>query len=134
MKLRNKAVSRLVSVNEVQVQYQIYLINLSSMRVENEGKIYHYILSLSHVFSRFQWLEPLESKYPPENVLYLNRIDSFHGPPKNLQSNRCTKFTKEVKDFCKQRKIKKISSQAYHSQLQGKVERSYRKLRNKIHN
>ena len=63
----------------------------------------------------------------------MREICSAHGPPKNLQSDRGSEFKKEVKTFCNRWKIRRTCSRAYHPQSQGKVERSHRELRNKIH-
>ena len=45
-------------------QVQIDLINLFSQRIEYEGNVYRYVLSVMDVFSRFHWLSPLQRKFP----------------------------------------------------------------------
>ena len=60
VKFFNKAVPRPVRVSRVIKQVQIDLINLSSQRVEYEGKTYRYVLLEMDVFSRFYWLSPLQ--------------------------------------------------------------------------
>ena len=63
----------------------------------------------------------------------MRQIYSVHGRLKNLQSDRGSGFKKELKTFCNCWKIRRTCSRAYHPQSQGKVERSHRELRNKIH-
>ena len=60
VKFFNKAIPRHVRVSSGMEQVQIDLINLSSQRVEYEGKVYRYVLSVRDVFSRFHWLSPLQ--------------------------------------------------------------------------
>ena len=103
------------------------------MRVGYQGTVYQYVLSIMDIFSRFHWLAPLERKKPSHIAPHFREIYSVHGPPKNLQSDRGSEFKKEVKTFCNLWKIRRTSSRAYHPQSQGKVERSHRELRNKIH-
>ena len=86
-------------VKEIQIQHQIDLANLSDMRVEYQGTVYRYVLSIMDIFSRFLWLAPLERKKPSHIVPHLREICSAHGPPKNLQSDRGSEFKKEVKTF-----------------------------------
>ena len=45
----------LVRIKEIQTQYQIDLVNLSDMRVEYQGTVYRYVLSIMDIFSRFHW-------------------------------------------------------------------------------
>ena len=66
-------------------------------------------------------------------VPHLRKTYSVLDPPKNLQSDRGSEFKKEVKIFCSRWKIRRTCSCVYHPQLQSKVERSHRDLRNKIH-
>ena len=60
VKFFNKAIPRHVRASSGMEQVQIDLINLSSQRVEYEGKVYRYVLSVRDVFSRFHWLSPLQ--------------------------------------------------------------------------
>ena len=53
VKFLNEAIPRPVRVSSVMEQVQIDLINLSSQRVEYEGKVYRYVLPVMDVFSRF---------------------------------------------------------------------------------
>ena len=57
----------------------------------------------------------------------------MHGLPKKLQSDNGAEFKKYVQKFCKENKIKMVRCRPYHPQAQGKVERSHRVLRQKIH-
>ena len=133
IKFENKAILKPVQVKEIQTQHQIDLVNLSDMRVEYQGTVYRYVLSIMHIFSRFHWLAPLERKKPSHIVPHLREICRVHGPTRNLQSDRGSEFKKEVKTFCNRWKIRRTCSCAYHPQSQGKIERSHRELRNKIH-
>ena len=131
-KFLNKPTPRAVLVKDVQTQHQIDLVNLSNMKVTYRGKTFRYILSLMDVFSRYHWLRPLESKHPSAIAHHLNEIYSEHGPPNVLQSDRGSKFKKEVKHLCKRLKILMIQSRPYHPQSQGKIERSHKEIRRKI--
>ena len=62
----------------------------------------------------------------------LYRIYNEHGPSDRLQSDRGPEFEGKVRKLCKRYKIKMIKSRPYHPQSQGKVERSHRRLREKI--
>ena len=64
VKFLNKAIPQPMRVSSVIEQVQIDLINLSSQRVEYEGKVYRYVLLVMDVFSRFHWLSPLQRKFP----------------------------------------------------------------------
>ena len=54
------------------------------------------------------------------------------GPPKRVQSDRGTEFQGAVKVFFKRFGIQYIASRAYHSQAQGKIERSHETSKNKL--
>ena len=95
-KFTNKAIPRPVRAKEILQQIQIDLVNLSSQRVEYDGIVYRYILSIMDVFSRFHWLAPLERKFPSHVSLHLERIFAEHGPPSRLQSDNGGEFKKEV--------------------------------------
>ena len=81
------------------------------------------------VFSRYHWLEPLESKSSRAVACALKSIYAIHGSPERLQSNNGGKFKGRNLEFCKRQKTKPISSTLHHPQSQGKVERSHRELR-----
>ena len=68
----------------------------------------------------------LRTMYP---AISAKNLSSFE---KNI-SDRGSEFKKEVKIFCSRWKIRRTCSCVYHPQLQSKVERSHRDLRNKIH-
>ena len=100
MKFLNKAIPRTVRVSSVMKQVQIDLINLSSQRVEYEGKIYRYVLSVMDVFNRFHWLSPLQRKFPHDFAEQLFKMFSEHGPPDRVQSNNGGEFKKDVNKVC----------------------------------
>ena len=133
IKFTNKARPRPFRVKNVHNQHQIDLVNICNMAVTYNGKTYNYILSLLDIFSRFHWLCPLESKHSNSVTNELKRIYKMHGIPKRIQSDNGGEFKKHVKQFCEKMKIKMVRCRPYHPQSQGKVERSHRVLRNKIH-
>ena len=81
VKFLNKAIPRPVRVSSVMEQVQIDLINLSSQRVEYEGKVYRYVLSVMDIFSRFHWFSLLQRKFPHHVAEQLFKIFSKHGNP-----------------------------------------------------
>lgn len=133
VKFTNKAAPRPVRTKEIHEQHQIDLVSMIGTSVNYEGKTYKYILSLMDIFSRFHWLFPLESKQSIKIAKALKKIYAEHGLPKRLQSDNGGEFKKHVETFCKTSKIKMIRCRPYHPQAQGKVERSHRVLRRKIH-
>ena len=78
-------------------QVQIDLINLSSQRVECEGKVYRYVLLVMDVFSRFHWLSPLQRKFPHYVAEQLFKIFPDHGSPDRVQRDNGGEFKKDVK-------------------------------------
>ena len=78
-------------------QVQIDLINLSSQRVECEGKVYRYVLLVMDVFSRFHWLSPLQRKFPHYVAEQLFKIFPEHGSPDRVQRDNGGEFKKDVK-------------------------------------
>ena len=64
------------------------------MAVAYKGKPYKYILTLLNVFSRFQWLYPLESKHS--------------SGVKKLKNDNGGEFKKHVKGFCTTHKLKMV--------------------------
>lgn len=131
-KFTNKAVPRPVTAKHVQSQHQVDLMVLINDAVKHNGKVYKYVLSVMDIFSRFVWLRPLEKKTSSRVAMLLSSIYSEHGPPDRLQSDRGPEFLGKLKSLCKKWKIKMIKSRPYHPQSQGKVERSHRRLREKI--
>ena len=78
-----KAIPRPVRVKEIQIQYQTDLVNLYDIRVEHQGTVYRYALSIMDTFIRFYWLAPLGRKKPSHIVPHLREMYSVHGSPKN---------------------------------------------------
>ena len=97
VKFMNKATPRPIRVSHVMEQVQIDLVDLSGQRVEYEGKVYRYVLSVMDVFSRFHWLYPLQRKFPHLIAESLFKIFSEHGSPCRLQSDNGGEFKKNVK-------------------------------------
>ena len=100
VKFLNKAIPRPVRVSSVMEQVQIDLINLSSQRVEYEGKVYRYVLSVMDIFSRFHWFSLLQRKFPHHVAEQLFKIFSEHGPADRVQSDNGSEFKKDVKKVC----------------------------------
>ena len=106
---------------------------MKSIKVEYKGKCYRYIFSLTDIFSRLNWLAPLTRKKISHVKKELLWIYKEHGQPERLQSDNGGEFKRQVKDYCKSRKIKIINCHPYNPKAQGKVERSHRSLRQKIY-
>ncbi|KXJ08126.1 Retrovirus-related Pol polyprotein from transposon 412 [Exaiptasia diaphana] len=88
--------------------------------IQENGKTYHYILTIQDVFSRYLWLRPLERKSSNEVARELGISDNGG------------EFKKAVQKLCENLNIRIIRGSPYHPQSQGKVERSHRSLRKKI--
>ena len=84
------------------------------------------------IFLLFHWLAPLTIKKSSHVKMELQRIYKEHGQPERLQSDNGCEFKRQVKDYCKSRKIKMINCRRYNPKARGKVERSHRSLRQKI--
>ena len=106
---------------------------MKGMQVEYKGKTYRYILSLMDLFSRFHWLAPFERKKSSFVKKELKGIYTLHGIPERIQSDNGGEFKKDVESYCKKNKIKMIKYHHYNIKAQGKVERSYRVLPQKIY-
>ena len=128
----NKAVPKPVRAHHVQSQHQIDLVDLSKEPVELGGKSYRYILSVMDVFSRYLWLVPLPTKSSRGIARELKKIYERDGPPDRLQSDQGLEFHGRVENICKKYRIRRIRSRPYYPQSQGKVERSHRRLRDKM--
>ena len=96
------------------------------------GISYHYVLSVMDVFSRFVWLRALSDKCSKAIANELKSIYLEHGPPLVIQTDQAREFKGAVKKLCRGMKIITIYSRPYHSQSQGKVERSHCSLREKM--
>ena len=96
----NEAIPQPVRVSSVMEQVQIDLINLSSQRVEYEGKVYRYVLSVMDIFSRFHWFSLLQRKFPHHVAEQLFKIFSKHGNPDWVQNDNGGEFKKDVKKVC----------------------------------
>ena len=123
----NKAVPKPVRAHHV--QHHVDLVDLSKKPIELGGKSYRYILSVMDVFSRYIWLAPLPTKSSRDVARELKKIYERDGPPDRLQSDQGLEFHGRVENICKTYKIR---SRPYLPQSQGKVERSHRRLRDKM--
>ena len=113
VRFTNKAKPRPVSVKKIQEQHQIDLVDMKSLKVEYKGKCYRYIFSLMDIFLRFHWLALLTRKKSTHVKKELRRIYQEHGQPERLQNDNGGEFKRQVKDYCKRRKIKIINCRPF---------------------
>ena len=129
----NKAIFKPIQARDVQVRHEIDLMDLGKRgRVKYQGIVYRDVLSVMDVFSRFIWLRPLKSKHSKEIASELKSLYMEFGTPLLLQSDQGSEFKGDVKRLCRKMQVKMIHSRPYHSQSQGKVERSHRALTSKM--
>ena len=67
---------------DVQIRHQIDLVDMEKLTTEHKGKVFKYLLSVMDVFSRYQWLVPLERKLSSHVARELLRITGkmeFHA-------------------------------------------------------
>lgn len=67
---------------DVQIRHQIDLVDMEKLTTEHKGKVFKYVLSVMDVFSRYQWLVPLERKLSSHVARELLRITGkmeFHA-------------------------------------------------------
>ena len=106
---------------------------MRNIQADYNGKLFRYILSLIDVFSHFHRLFPPETKISQCGKKELAQIYSVHGILKRLESSNDGKFKIDVETFYIKKKIKMLRCHPYNPRVQGKVERSHRVLREKIH-
>ena len=128
----NRAVMTPIRASNVQIRHQIDLMDIRKNAVRSCGVTYQYILTVIDVFSRYLWMQPLESKRSSEIARRLTAIYIEHGPPRVLQHDRGQEFRGAVEKLMKKLGVKVITSSPYHPQSQGKVERCHRTIRRKI--
>ena len=128
----NRAVLTPIRASNVQIRHQIGLMDIRKKAVRSCGVTYQYILTVIDVFSRYLWMQPLESKRSSEIARRLTAIYIEHGPPRVLQHDRGQEFRGAVEKLMKKLGVKVITSSPYHPQSQGKVERCHRTIRRKI--
>ena len=128
----NRAVLTPIRASNVQIRHQIDLMDIRKNAVRSCGVTYQYILTVIDVFSRYLWMQPLESKRSSEIARRLTAIYIEHGPPRVLQHDRGQEFRGAVEKLMKKLGVKVITSSPYHPQSQGKVERCHRTIRRKI--
>jgi transposase InsO family protein len=106
---------------------QMDIVDMMRNPVErSEDKVFRYVLVVLDVFSRFIFLRPLQSKSSTEVAAVVMQIFSDVGPPKIIQTDQGTEFKGVVEQVMNKLKVKIIHSRPYHSQSQGKIERSHR--------
>ena len=102
-----------VSLFQVHQIHQVDLIDMLNQKVGYEGKCYQYVLSLLNVFSRFQWLVPLERKTAHSVKVELGKIYDKHGIPDLFQSDTTKEFKSSLKRYCLKNKIQMTKSRPY---------------------
>ena len=132
VRFTNKAPYIPVVAKQVMERLQIDLVNMKpGMKYRN--KKYKYILTVIDVFSRYIWLKPLQSKSSDNVARPLSEIFQTFGQPKFIQHDQGTEFKSKVKRLLEKLGVQDVTSAPYHPQSQGKIERSHRSLRSKIH-
>ena len=129
---RNRCPPVPVNAKAVNERWQIDLIDMRSMKVEDDGKEYKYILSVVDVFSRFVMPRPLKDKTSDGVKRELSKLFADHGEPTILQCDQGPEFKGSVNSLLRKRGIKVIRSRPYHPQSQGKCEVSHVGVRRKI--
>ena len=66
------------------------------------------------VFSRFDWLSPVQREFPHHVAERLFKIFSEHGPPDRAQSDNGGKFKKYVKKVSCSHSFLLLRSRFYH--------------------
>ena len=60
LRFENRARLRPIHARNVQIRHQIDLVDMEKLKTKHKGKVFKYVLSVMDVFSRYQWLVPLE--------------------------------------------------------------------------
>ena len=81
---------------------------LASKIEQGKGKVFKYVLSVMDVFSRYQWLVPLERKLSSHVARELRRVYRENGVPRVIQHDQGPEFDGAVSRLCKKLKIKVI--------------------------
>ena len=103
----NKPKSRLTSVKIIQEQHQINWVDIKSLKVEYKGKCYRYIFFADgHIFA-ISLAYPLTRKKSSHVKKKLQWISKEYRQPDRLQSDNGGEFKRQVKNYWKNKKIKK---------------------------
>ena len=77
-------------------------------KTKHKGKVFKYVLSVMDVFSRYQWLVPLERKLSSRVSRELLRIYRENGVPHVIQHDQGPEFDGAVSCLSKRLQIKVI--------------------------
>lgn len=89
-------------------------------------------MSIIDIFSRFEFLRPLQSKESAEVAENLRNISTMNMGHQKSFSDQGTEFKGVVKTLCEALNVRIIKSSAHSPQTQGKEERSHRTWKEKI--
>ena len=117
----NKPPLKPVTASKAWERIQIDSMSMEDVPAVNEGKNYHWILSIIDVFSRYLVLRPLRSKDTAVVAAELLQVFADFGTPSIIQTDRGSEFQGLVVTVAKQFNIKIIRSSVKHPQSQGKV-------------
>ena len=92
---------------------------------------FKYILTVKDCFTKYCWLNSLESKEALPISRILSKIYHDHGPPKLLHTDNGSEFVNmTVKDVCSRYNIRMKQGRPYHPQSQGQIENLNRRVKN----
>ena len=118
---------------QVMEELQCDLITITSKKgvPSSSDHDFKYILTVKDCFSKYCWLNPLESKEALPILRILSKIFHDHGPPKLLHTDNGSEFINTmVKNVCSRFNIRMIHGRPYHPQSQGQVENLNRRVKN----
>ena len=121
-----------VVAKQVMERLQIDMINMNP-GIKYRNKFYKYILTVIDFFLDIFRLMPFQSKASYNVARQLSEIIDIFGPPKFIQHDQDAEFKSTVKRLLTNLGIQDIKSAPNHPQSQGKVERSHRSLKSKMH-
>ena len=101
-------------------QIQMDIVDMQKCHVENEGKMFKYVLVVLDVFSRFIFLRALQSKSSVEFATHVVPLFNDIGPPKIVQTDQGTEFKGVVDKVMEKFSVWIIHSRPYHPQSQRK--------------
>ena len=107
---------------------KFYLVVVGPLPVTQEGN--KYILTFQDDLCKYVIAMPI-TQQDAHTVArtFVERVILTYGTPRILQTDQCASFMSgDFKNTCKILGLRKIQSTAFHPELQGRIERSYRML------